>query len=99
MLKKNKYRNNTNEEVIVLELSNITRQAYSEVTEIINLLDEDDRKEDTFKFKKIFLKKKEIKKYNKTIDLSVSMKEQGLKRETIAIIAMLNLNYICNDKS
>ena len=35
----------------------------------------------------------------KTIDLSVSMKEQGLKRETIAIIAMLNLNYICNDKS
>ena len=27
------------------------------------------------------------------------MKEQGLKRETIAIIAMLNLNYICNDKS
>ena len=98
MLKKNKYRNNTNEEVIVLELSNITRQAYSEVTEIINLLDEDDRKKIPLNLRKYFEKKRD-KKYNKTIDLSVSMKEQGLKRETIAIIAMLNLNYICNDKS
>lgn len=98
MLKKNKYRNNTNEEVIVLELSNITRQAYSEVTEIINLLDEDDRKKIPLNLRKYFEKERD-KKYNKTIDLSVSMKEQGLKRETIAIIAMLNLNYICNDKS
>lgn len=98
MLKKNKYRNNTNEEVIVLELSNITRQAYSEVTEIINLLDEDDRKKIPLNLRKYFEKERD-KKYNKTIDLSISMKEQGLKRETIAIIAMLNLNYICNDKS
>lgn len=81
-----------------MELSNITRQAYSEVTEIINLLDEDDRKKIPLNLRKYFEKERD-KKYNKTIDLSVSMKEQGLKRETIAIIAMLNLNYICNDKS
>jgi len=83
--------------VIVLDLSNITRQAYSEVTEIINLLDEDDRKKIPLNLRKYFEKERD-KKYNKTIDLSVSMKKQGLKRETIAIIAMLNLNYICNDK-
>jgi len=80
-----------------LDLSNITRQAYSEVTEIINLLDEDDRKKIPLNLRKYFEKERD-KKYNKTIDLSVSMKKQGLKRETIAIIAMLNLNYICNDK-
>lgn len=83
--------------MIVLDLSNITRQAYSEVTEIINLLDEDDRKKIPLNLRKYFEKERD-KKYNKTIDLSVSMKKQGLKRETIAIIAMLNLNYICNDK-
>jgi len=83
--------------VIVLDLSNITRQAYSEVTEIINLLDEDDRKKIPLNLRKYFEKERD-KKYNKTIDLSVSMKKQCLKRETIAIIAMLNLNYICNDK-
>ncbi len=80
-----------------MDLSNITRQAYSEVTEIINLLDEDDRKKIPLNLRKYFEKERD-KKYNKTIDLSVSMKKQGLKRETIAIIAMLNLNYICNDK-
>ena len=61
MLKKNKYRNNTNEEVIVLELSKITRQAYSEVTEIINLLDEDDRKKIPLNLRKYF-EKKEVQK-------------------------------------
>lgn len=81
-----------------MKLSNVTRQAYSEVTEIINLLDEDDRKKIPLNLRKYFENERD-KKYYKKINLSLSMKEQGLKRETIAIIAMLNLNYICRDIS
>lgn len=81
-----------------MKLSTVTRQSYSEVNGIINLLDKREREKIPVKLREYFEKEKDIK-YTKEIDASIPLKEQGLKRETIAIMAMLNLNYICDDEN
>lgn len=81
-----------------MKLSTVTRQSYSEVNGIINLLDKREREKIPVKLREYFEKEKDIK-YIKEIDASIPLKEQGLKRETIAIMAMLNLNYICDDEN
>lgn len=80
-----------------MKLSDSTRQAYSEVNEIINLLDKDDREKIPLKLRKYFEKERK-KEYSKNIDLMVPISQQNLKRETIAIITMLNLKYICSNE-
>lgn len=75
-----------------------TKKAYYEVNEIINLLDKADREKIPEKLREYF-KNEMDKDYVKKIDLNIPLKEQKLKRETIAIMAMLNLNYISTDKS
>jgi len=80
-----------------VNLSTTTRQAYSEVNEIINLLDKDDRQKIPLKLRKYFERERE-KEYKKSINLDIPIKEQNLKRETIAIVTMLNLKYICSNE-
>ena len=80
-----------------MNLSTTTRQAYSEVNEIINLLDKDDRQKIPLKLRKYFERERE-KDYKKSINLDIPIKEQNLKRETIAIVTMLNLKYICSNE-
>lgn len=80
-----------------MKLSKTTKQAYSEVNEIINLLDKNDRDKIPLKLRKYFEEERD-KEYNKSIDLSLPIKNQDLKRETIAIITMLNLKYICSSE-
>jgi len=79
-----------------LRISIETKQAYSEVYEIITLLDESDRNKIPFRLRNYF-KEQRDKEYVKNINLNMPMQEQGFERETLAIFAMLNLNYICDD--
>lgn len=74
-----------------------TRQAYSEIDEFLGLLSEEQRNEIPKKLREFFKEEKD-KEYVKNIDANIPIKEQNLKEETLAIIALLNLQYWCKDK-
>ena len=78
-------------------ISQNTKEAYSEIDEFLELLDED-TKEKVPEYLRIFFKDNKDKDYRKRIRPDVSIKEQNLKEETLALIAMLNLKYWCKDE-
>ena len=69
--------------------------AYAEIDEILNLL-EDDYRERVPKKVRDFFKEEKIKDYHPEIDIEKPLIEQNLKRETIVLLAILNLNYWCD---
>ena len=75
-----------------------TRQAYSEIDEFLGLLTEEQRNEIPKKLREFFKEEKD-KEYVKNIDTSIPIKDQNLKEETLAIIALLNLQYWCKDET
>lgn len=74
-----------------------TRQAYSEVNMFLELIGEEMSNQIPLKLRKFF-KREMDKNYIPTIDTKIPIKEQRLKRKTIAIIAGLNLQYWCQDE-
>ncbi len=78
-------------------ISKNIRQAYSEVDEFLSLLSEQERNKIPENLREIFRQEKD-KDYIKGINPSIEIKDQNLLEETLAIIAMLNLNYICEDE-
>ena len=78
-------------------LSVNTRQAYTEIDNFIELLDEYNRNKVPKKIREYFKKEKD-NTYTKIIDPNIPIKEQNLKEETLALIAMLNLQYWCEDE-
>ena len=73
-----------------------TKQAYAEVDNFIELLTEEDRDKIPEKLRTFFKEEKD-KNYIKQIDIEIPIKEQNLKEETLALIALLNIKYICDD--
>ena len=69
-----------------------TRQAYSEIDEFLRLLSVEQRNKVPQKLRELFKQEKD-KEYIKRIDSLIPIKEQNLKEETLAIIALLNLHY------
>ena len=80
-----------------MSISLETRQAYSEVDEFLELLSEEQRNEIPKKIREFFKTEKD-QSYNKNIKTDIPIKEQKLKKETLAIIALLNLQYWCKDE-
>lgn len=78
-------------------LSINTRQAYTEIDNFIELLDEYSRNKVPKKLREFFKREKD-NTYTKVIDSNIPIKEQNLKEETLALIAMLNLQYWCEDE-
>ena len=78
-------------------LSINTRQAYSEIDEFLRLLSIEQRNMIPQKLRELFGREKD-KEYTKGIDPTVPIKEQNLKEETLGIIALLNLEYWCQDE-
>ena len=74
-----------------------TRQVYSEVNKFLELIGEEMSNQIPLKLRKFF-KREMDKNYIPTIDIKIPIKEQKLKRKTIAIIAGLNLQYWCKDE-
>lgn len=81
-----------------MNITKETRIAYAETNEIINLLEEADRNKIPLKLRKFFEREKD-KDYKNHIDIEKPLKDQNLTRKTLALIAMLNLNYICEDEN
>ena len=73
-----------------------TRQAYSEVNKFLELIGEEMSNKVPFKLRKFFEREMD-KNYIPTINTNIPIKEQNLKRKTIAIIAGLNLQYWCKE--
>lgn len=74
-----------------------TRQAYSEIDEFLSLLTKEQINKIPLKLRDFFKEEKD-KEYKKQIYSEIPIKDQNLKRETLAIIAMLNLQYWCEDE-
>lgn len=74
-----------------------TRQAYSEIDEFLGLLSEEQRNEIPKKLREFFKEEKD-KDYVKNINPNIPIKDQNLKEETLAIIALLNFQYWCKDE-
>ena len=71
--------------------------AYAEIDEILNLL-EDDYREMVPKKVRDFFKEEKMKDYHPEIDIEKPLIEQNLKRETMVLLAILNLNYWCENE-
>ena len=74
-----------------------TRQAYSEVNKFLELIGEEMTNKIPLKLRNFF-KREMDQNYIPTINTNIPIKEQNLKRKTIAIIAGLNLQYWCQDE-
>ena len=75
-----------------------TRQAYSEVDEFLELISNENRNKIPKKLREFFKEEKDIN-YIKGINPDVPIKNQKLKEETLGIIALLNLQYWCEDEN
>ena len=73
-----------------------TRQAYAEIDNFIELLNDEDRNKIPKKLR-CFFKEEKDKQYIKDINIDIPIKQQNLKDETLALIALLNIKYICDD--
>ena len=71
--------------------------AYSEVCTILNML-EDEYKERVPKNVINFFEEERDKEYNPIIDVNIPLKKQNLRRKTIVLLAILNLNYWCDSE-
>lgn len=74
-----------------------TRKAYSEIDEFLGLLSEEQRNKIPKKLREFFRKEKD-QEYRKGINSNIAIKNQDLKEETLAIIALLNLQYWCENE-
>ena len=74
-----------------------TELAYAEVDEIINLLDEEYANKIPAQVKEFFKKEKD-KEYIPNINKNISLADQNLKDETISILTLLQINYLCNEE-
>ena len=81
-----------------MRVSKATRRVYSEVDEFLKLLTDEQRKKIPKELKNMFRFEKD-KEYIKIIDPTIDIEKQNLMSETLAIIAMLNLKYWCEDEN
>lgn len=72
-------------------------KAYAEVDEILSLMEDKYIEKVPQKLRDLF-KEKRLEGYNPKIDVNTPLDEQNLQRKTFAILAMLNLNYWCEDE-
>ena len=74
-----------------------TRQAYSEIDEFLGLLSVEQRNKVPQKLRDLFFQERDDS-YIKNINPKIPIKDQNLKEETLALIALLNLQYWCEDE-
>ncbi len=71
--------------------------AYAEVDEILNLLEKEYRERVPEKIRSFF-KEEKMPDYNPKIEIGKLLTEQNLKRETMVLLAILNINYWCDSE-
>lgn len=71
--------------------------AYAEVDEILNCIEESYKSRVPEKVR-LFFKEERDREYKVIIDPKKPLSNQNLKRKTIILLAMLNLNYWCDSE-
>lgn len=80
-----------------MTISKTTRMAYAEVEQFLGLLDKKTLEKIPENVRNVFSEEKD-KEYSKKISAYIPIKKQNLMEETLAIIAYLNLEYICENE-
>ena len=73
------------------------QEVYCEVDAILEMMEEKYVNKVPSQLRELFKEQKD-KKYEPKIYANIPLTEQNLKRKTIVILAMLNLNYWCEDE-
>ncbi len=71
--------------------------AYAEVDEILKLLETEYRERVPEKVRNFF-KEERMPNYNPKIEVDKPLTKQNLKRETMVLLAILNINYWCDSE-
>ena len=71
--------------------------AYSEVYEILNLMEDEDKKKVTQEIRDFF-KEQKMKEYKPKIRTDIPLTEQNLRRETVVLLTILVINYWCDSE-
>lgn len=78
-------------------MENNLYKAYAEVDEILSFMEEKYVEKIPYKMREMF-KNDRLNGYEPVIRPEIPLDEQNLQRKTFAILAMLNLNYWCEDE-
>ena len=78
-------------------MENDLYKAYAEVDEILSLMESEYIEKIPKKMREMF-KNERATDYTPSIQVDIPLEEQKLQRKTFAILAMLNLNYWCEDE-
>lgn len=78
-------------------MKNDLYKAYAEVDEILSFMEDVYIDKIPKKLRELF-KNERLEDYKPNIDPKISLDEQKLQKKTFSILAMLNLNYWCEDK-
>lgn len=77
-------------------MENNIYKAYAEVDKILSFMEEIYVEKIPNKMREMF-KNEKLQNYEPEIDLRIPLEEQNLQRKTYVILAMLNLNYWCDE--
>ena len=76
---------------------NNLKKAFSEIDMILNLIDSETKNKVSADFIK-FIKEEKDNEYKPNIKQDIPLEEQNILPETIDILALLKLNYWCNEE-
>ena len=79
-------------------MSDKTKKVYSEVYAFLNIVSEEDRNKIPKKLKEMIEEERE-KEYTPSYTFEIPVEEQEISDEAIAMIALLHLNYWCEDEN
>ena len=71
--------------------------AYSEVYEILNLMEDEDKKRVPQEVRDFF-EEQRMKEYKPKIRTDIPLTEQNLRRETVVLLTILVINYWCDSE-
>ena len=78
-------------------ISEEQRKIFSEIDAFLNIIEEEQKNKVPKKLREMYRKEK-LSNYNPQYTLKKPIKEQNMKRETIAMVGLLHLNYWCNNE-
>lgn len=71
--------------------------AYSEIFEILNLMEDEDKKRVPQEVRDFF-EEQRMKEYKTKIRIDIPLTEQNLRRETVVLLTILVINYWCDSE-
>lgn len=78
-------------------MENNILKAYAEVDKILSFMEDKYVEKIPKKLRDLF-KNEKMKEYDPKIDKNIPLDQQNLQRKTLSLLAMLNINYWCNEE-